>query len=224
MPPYDKPVFKAKLAAKALADEINDDLDDTVGGINWWANYQLTRSTLAELSHYAVSAARSIATSLDESALHYYQYQERIRAEDIFLTRKLAEGFGQPTKLNDRLEIDRRREAEIGAHRTAFFRSIGSTLDILTGTAIVVGGLSLNVLRADFGMLCTSDTSDNYPYLTGQTGKKLQKALSLDDAAGAALQEAFLRSIVRQSLPPAPRAGSNGPSRLATASSTDRNG
>ncbi|MBS2993620.1 hypothetical protein AC1659_30530 [Rhodococcus erythropolis] len=195
MPTYDRPVFRSKLVAKALAGEIRQDLDDTVGGISWWANYQLGRDTLSELSHYAVSAAQSVATNLDEAALHYFQYQERIRAEDIFLTRKLTEGRGQLTKLNERQEIDRRREAEIGAHRTAFFRSIGSTLDTLAGVTIVVSALSLNVLRADFGMLCTSDTSDTYPRLTGPAGGKLRKALATDTSDGAHAQETLLRGI-----------------------------
>lgn len=193
MPNYDAPVIGAKRAALALAGDIQDDLDD--GGIAWWVDYPLSTQTRALLSHYTVSVVRGVEANLDEASFHCFQYQDRVRTEDNFLTSRFRQAKGQIPDLRSRQEIDRRRQTEISAQQGAFFRSIGSVLDTLAGVAIAVGALQLDLLRADFGMLRTSDTSDAYPRLNGEAGRLLRKALADKDTSEAIIQEALLRSV-----------------------------
>jgi hypothetical protein len=192
---YDSPVAGAKRAAKDFAYNIQGDLDDSVGGIAWWRDFPLSAQTRAVLSHYTISVARGVEANLDEAAFHCFRYQERIQVENNFVTSRYRQANGQLPDLRSGQKIDRRRQTEIRAHQGAFFRSIGSVLDTLTGVVIAVGALELDLLRADFGMLRTSDPSASYPRLSGDAGRILRKALADEGTDQAHAQESLLRSV-----------------------------
>ncbi|MFE3799741.1 hypothetical protein [Nocardia tengchongensis] len=104
-----------------------------------------------------------MGSNLVDAAAHLALYQDAVRREAIFYARQVRAAGGRVPDMNHRNDTDELRRITIIAERKGFFRALGSTLDTLAATVIGVGAVHLNLVRADWGWLCITDSEQDYP-------------------------------------------------------------
>ncbi|MGV9836584.1 hypothetical protein ACWDUL_20680 [Nocardia niigatensis] len=147
------------------------------------------------MSHYLIGAVDSIGSNLIDAAAHLENYRDAVRKETIFYARKVREANGGVPALGARNDLDELRIATLTAEGKGFFRAIGSVFDTMAATVIGIGALNLNIVKADWGQLCTTDPDPTYPRTSGQNYAKLRRALAAAGTPGGDAQDRLLQAV-----------------------------
>ena len=135
-----------------LANEIFDDLDETLFGIGWWNNMPTEERIL--VSDQLYQCVNGIETNLLEAKLHYLEWigarekSNALIANSIFRDSAGNPDFKYPSSVSPSDDLPKALE---DLHLCGFFRAVGSTLDCLGAAIIGVLALPSNLRKADIG-------------------------------------------------------------------------
>ncbi|MFI6574026.1 hypothetical protein [Nocardia fluminea] len=174
---------------------LEDDLDPVVTGFGWWAEYPMPAEARGWVSHYLSGAISGMASNLTDAAAHLANYQEAVRKEAIWYGYRCRQARGGIPNLRDRNDIEALRDATLSSELKGFFRTVGSVFDTMAATVIWIGALEFNIVKADWGQLCTSDDSETYPRTSGQAMLGLRRALTDQGSRGGVVQDTLLQAV-----------------------------
>lgn len=156
-PPYLKPVAPSVAALGALYREMLNDLDTDRHGFGWWHGH-LDVKRIAITSEHLIASVSGAQTSLGDAAFELAEFNEQVHAHDHWQRKQLAtvqrgaEDDSYLKALWHDLPADK-RDRRIRLHREHFLYHVAQTLDRLAAVVIGVGGLGIEILRADWGLL-----------------------------------------------------------------------
>jgi hypothetical protein len=156
-PPYLKPVSSSVSALGALYRDMLNDLDTDRHGFGWWHGH-LDVKRIAIISEYLIASVHGAQMSLGDAAFELAEFNEQVHAHDHWQRKQLAT-VSPGAEDDSYLRVlwhdppADKRDRRIRLHREHFIHHVAQTLDRLAAVVIGVGGLSTDILRADWGVL-----------------------------------------------------------------------
>lgn len=185
---------RAVAEVEALSTGIWTDLDENIGGIGWWSDYEISPAERFDLSDYLLGVVDGVGTHLGIAATYLDEYRAKRQTDDFQFRRWVRANTTEPLWKGLVLPDARKRKELMSAHLYAFFNAASSVLDTLAGTVIGVAGLDLPLVRADLGMFAPITSDPDYP----TKAKRTAKSLAADPESRAAqlgLVRAFRTSL-----------------------------
>jgi hypothetical protein len=143
-------------AAHALTDEIVNDLDPQVCGIQWWAPHPDDKRRIF-ISDYLAQCTTGMCTNLVEAALHLLEAEAAHEAENHRMAHAVSMRRIGPAEYQPQFTLPRHTStADLvpgkleDLHTAGFFRAVGSTLDTLAAVVVGVGALKVNIVQVHF--------------------------------------------------------------------------